>query len=160
MASLPRLAGNDLSTGKPVSWNPQDGVSVVVFLSPFCPCSQSHEAAVKTLAAKYPKVAFWGVSSGTPVKAAEAYFKNRLPFPVLAEPEVEWADSFGALNTPHVFVVSAAGEVVYQGGVDDRRDGNSGEPGRNYLAEVLKDLDQGKTPRVARSRALGCAIRK
>ncbi len=151
------FSGIDLRNGKALSWSAQAGPSVVVFLSPSCPCSRGHESALATLAQQNPRVRFLGVVSGD-APDAPAHFRNgSLPFPVIAEREHAWADAFDALNTPHAFVI-AQGEVVYRGGVDDSRDVERAN--RHYLRDALGDVLAGRKVAKAEARAVGCAIRR
>lgn len=157
--ALPTLSGQDLASGKNVEWIPGREMSVIVFVSPHCPCSLSHESSLVELASRFSKIRFLGVVSGANVKVAEDHFKERrLGFPVIAESGHEWADAFGALNTPHAFVVDRQGVVVFRGGVDNSRDASRAD--RLFLKQALEDLEQSKPIRVAASRPLGCAIRR
>jgi peroxiredoxin len=68
---------------------------------------------------------------------------------------------YGASNTPHIFVVNPAGQLVYQGSVDDNR---SADPAtvngaRNYLAEALDALLDGKPFEVAQTKPYGCSVK-
>lgn len=158
--ALPAMMGPDLATGKLVKWD-SARTSVVVFLSPTCPCSQSHTPELAELSKEYSNVPFIGVVAGAGRSGmdAKAYFQaNRLPFPVIAEPEYKWADAFGALNTPHAFIVDKNGTFLFQGGVDDSRE--AGRAKKHYLSDALEALAQGRPVSVAKARPLGCAIRQ
>ena len=67
------------------------------------------------------------------------------------------ADLYGAITTPHVFVLDRKGILRYRGAVDDvtfrRR-----EATRFYLREAVESLLMGKTPEVGEMPAYGCAI--
>ncbi|MBY0370960.1 thioredoxin family protein [bacterium] len=157
-ASIPSVSGVDITSKKAVAGPVPGKTSVVVFLSPSCPCSRGHEAAIQQLSREFPEVAFLGVASGLSAESA-AYFQERLPFPVVSESGYAWADGFGALNTPHAFVFSADGRQLYQGGVDNRRDGAESPDRVFYLQQVLQDIQAKRPLRVSQTRALGCAIR-
>jgi hypothetical protein len=153
--ALPHLAGTDMRNGQAFYWSAAKH-SVVVFLSPQCPCSVSHEPVLADLARQYPQIPFVGVVSNASAGIDKHY--ATMPFPILQESAHVWADGFGALNTPHVFLVNADGKVVYQGGVDDSRDVARAK--RGYLAEALSEVSQDKPVSVNASRPLGCAIRR
>ncbi len=159
-ASLPSIKGLDLRSGQSVEW--QAGArSVVVFLSPSCPCSRSHEATLAKLAKQYPAFRFLGVVSNRRLNGEIAkphFVKAQLPFPVVLEEGVTTADAFGALNTPHAFVLDEAGNVLFKGGVDDSR--NAGRATQHFLADALQALTEGRPIEVTQARPLGCAIRR
>lgn len=151
------FSGTDLRNGRAVNWIVQTRPGVVVFLSPTCPCSRSHEAALTELAKQHPGVDFLGVVSGDAPESAAHFRAGALPFPVIAEKNHEWADALGALNTPHAFVIHH-GEVVYRGGVDDSRQADRAK--RHYLRDALTDIEAGRAVANAETRAVGCAIRR
>lgn len=151
------LRGTDLRTGQSIEWSASSQPAVVVFLSPQCPCSRSHEPALAQLAKRHPDVAFLGIVSGESTGAAEHFRQAGLPFPVIGESGYDWADAFGALNTPHAFLI-ASGEVVYRGGVDDSRQVERAS--RHYLQEALADVKAGRKVAKSEARAVGCAIRR
>lgn len=69
--------------------------------------------------------------------------------------------AYGAKTTPHMFIISPEGKVVYQGAIDSIRDANPGSIGEatNYVMEALEALDQGKAIPDARTRPYGCSVK-
>jgi peroxiredoxin len=69
----------------------------------------------------------------------------------------EVADSYGAITTPHVFVIDEKGVLRYAGGLDDvslrRR-----APTRNYLSEAVGAVRKGLSPEPSETPPFGCAI--
>jgi len=142
--------------------SPSVKATVVVFLSAKCPCSGSHEQTLKDLSAKFSAKGFQFVAIHSNVDedgalASQHFAKASLPFPVIQDDHAALADQFGALKTPHVFVLKQ-GEIVFQGGVDDSKD--SPKAKEHFLLDALNDLDQGKLPQVKLARALGCIIKR
>lgn len=134
---------------------------VWVFLSSRCPCSNSHIDKIRAAAREFDgkEFEFVGVNSNQDETAAESesYFaKQRLGFRVERDEGVKIADRLGALKTPHVFIESAEGKILYQGGVDDSRDAHS--TGVNYLREALDEIHRSVPVSHPRTRALGCVI--
>ncbi|MFZ4404343.1 MAG: redoxin domain-containing protein [Pseudobdellovibrionaceae bacterium] len=158
--ALQSLEGPDLLKDTPVSLQAQaDKPLVVIFLSAKCPCSDSHVSELKSLAKDYPGFAFVGVHSNADEDSAlsKAYFsKAQLPFPVLKDDQAAIADRYKALKTPHVFVVKADGQLLYQGGVSDSH--RFEKSSRNYLREALRDIQAGQKVKASEERALGCSI--
>jgi hypothetical protein len=158
-----RFAGSDLVTGKPVSLELGTGAkaTVVVFLSARCPCSASHERKLAELYAEFaPRgFQFLGLHSNAdekPELTARHFPESHLPFPVLEDPGAREADRFGALKTPHAFVLGPRGDVLYQGGVDDSHVAQ--ESKRQFLKEALAAIAEGRKPERKEARALGCVI--
>lgn len=157
------IFGIDLSNQKAVVFekNLKARGTILVFLSSRCPCSASHEPLLKDLAKKYSNFNFIGVHSNgdeTVAEAAEHFKKADLGFPVLNDPSSKTADLYGALKTPHAYVFNSAGDLVYDGGVTSSSVGPSAD--KQYLREVLEDLDSNKKPRFNKQRSLGCYIQR
>lgn len=137
--------------------------TVVVFLSSHCPCSASHEASLKDLFKEYSTqgFSFVGVHSNQDesISSATAHFKRaELPFPILQDDGAKLANAFGAIKTPHVYVLSPGGELLFQGGVDDSHVAQ--EASKLYLKTALTQIAQGKHPDPAEVRVVGCVIQR
>lgn len=157
------VSGTDWKSGASIHWNLRDAkiASVIVFLSARCPCSSSHEFSLKEIYQEYSTKGFHfvGIHSNRdePAKLARSHFRESMvPFPVLADRENRLANLFGALKTPHVFVVSPDGQLLYTGGVDNSRDHKKAS--KHFLREALTALSKGKKPTIREARALGCII--
>ena len=77
--------------------------------------------------------------------------------PILADPASAVADAYGAITTPHLFVVQPDGLIIYQGAVDDRSF-RQPEPTVNYLDAAVEALLAGQVPQVSQTPAYGCTI--
>ena len=132
---------------------------VLAFLSAKCPCSHSHLGELKSLAKEFTGFAFVGVHANgdEPLDLSQKYFKEAaLGFPVIRDVEQKLAKEFRALKTPHAFVVSPAGALLFKGGISSSSDFARAE--HRYLREALEDLDQGRAVRNPSARTLGCVI--
>ena len=81
---------------------------------------------------------------------------KRFNFPYLKDEDGSVADQFGAISTPHVFVLDFSRRLVYKGRIDDTRD-----PARasySDLENALRDIFAGTPVRVSETAAFGCAI--
>ncbi len=88
---------------------------------------------------------------------ARAYFKKiGFPFSVLQDENSKLANKFKANRTPHAFLVSSEGKILYSGGITNSKEGNTAV--KNYLREALLDIDNGRNVGIAQSRTLGCEI--
>lgn len=77
--------------------------------------------------------------------------------PVLLDSDQSVADRYGAVTTPHVYVIDRDGVLRYMGAPNDAGFKDP-EPSRNYLAEALRAADRGESPEPAKTDARGCTI--
>lgn len=68
---------------------------------------------------------------------------------------------YGALTTPHMFIINADGNLVYNGAIDSisSYDISDIPKSKNYVAEALDDLLSGKNPKMAKTRPYGCSVK-
>jgi hypothetical protein len=83
------------------------------------------------------------------------------PTAVLLDPTGRIGRLYEARTTPHMFVVDAAGTLVYMGAIDDRPTaGHASVRGaRNYVREALEALAAGRPIAVASTRPYGCSVK-
>ena len=67
------------------------------------------------------------------------------------------ANIYGAMTTPHVFVIDADGILRYAGGLDDVNL-RQRTPTKNYLREAVGAIKQGMNPEPSHTPPFGCAI--
>ena len=140
--------------------------TVVVFVGVECPFANLYTPRLKELAAGLPSgaVCFLFVNSNDHDDlAAMAAFGARhgLPFPHLKDADGRVAEAFGALRTPHAFVLDAGRRVRYRGRVDDQYapgGTNRARPSRHDLAEALREVLAGRPVSVPVTPCGGCLI--
>lgn len=145
---------------------------VITFTCNTCPYAQAYEQRIIKLHNEfapmgYPVIA---INPNNPEKKpGDSYssMKSRAkekdyPFPYLVDENQKTADKYGATRTPHVFLLEKeAGDylVRYIGTIDDSpRD--PGEVEKQYLAAAIKAVDKDKKPDPAKTKAIGCTIKK
>jgi len=69
--------------------------------------------------------------------------------------------AYGAKTTPQMFVVDPAGNVIYQGAIDDRRSANPADAktANNYVRAALNEALAGKPVTVASTTPYGCSVK-
>ncbi len=77
--------------------------------------------------------------------------------PVLWDEHHHLVEAYGAVTTPHFFVLDGQGIVRYQGAYDDVSFRQQ-TPTRFYLPEAVEALRAGRLPEVAQTQPYGCAI--
>ena len=69
--------------------------------------------------------------------------------------------SYGAVTTPHMYIVDKGGKLVYAGGIDDKPTPNKADvaAARNHVLAALSELKAGKAVSVPTSRPYGCSVK-
>ncbi len=153
------VKGEDLFSGQKQELSSKTKGLVLVFLSARCPCSNSHLPLVEKLSHEFPEFQFVAVHSNVdePKDQAQAYFKTQgFTIPVIQDEKNQLADQYKASKTPHVFVLSPDGEILYKGGVTNSADAGGAE--KHYLKAALTELRADQKVSQSETRTLGCAI--
>jgi len=174
-APAPDFALHDLN-GKLVRLADFKGKTVVLeWFNPECPfVKASHtKGSLKGLADKHASDAslVWlAINSGGEGRQGHGVEVNRagvqsfgVEHPVLLDPEGRVGKSYGATNTPHMFVIDAKGTLVYAGAIDNSPDAEGESPSGgalvNYVSQALDELAQGKPVSVPKTKAYGCSVK-
>lgn len=132
---------------------------VIIFLNKDCPCSGSNLEYLSSLTKEFPEFTFIGIHANKDVKQSEAeeFYKDmNLSFEILNDTNLEMANTFNALKTPHVFILDKKGEIIYNGGVTNK---TSPARAKNfYLKDALIDIKNGNNPKLSETKTLGCYI--
>ncbi len=78
-------------------------------------------------------------------------------FPYIYDPTQKMARDYGALVTPHFFVLDQERKVRYIGAMDDNN--NPAKVTKNYLRDAVDALLAGKEPPVTETKARGCTVK-
>ena len=155
------INGIDLRNGKKAIIKTEvDRPLVAFFLSSNCPCSQASFNYLNSIQKKYPSYQFVGINSNktTGTNSAMKYYqKFDINFPVILDKKLVYANDFGALKTPHVFI-RLNNKVVFQGGATNRRAPSKST--KFYLDDALDNLKNNIPIRITKSKTLGCYIRR
>lgn len=144
---------------------------IVVFTCNTCPVSKAYESRVEALnkmyAAKgYPVVAIntndpVASPGDTYVKMQERAKEKNFSFAYLEDPNHVNTKKYGAMRTPHVFVLqktAKGNEVAYIGAIDNDQQLEN-EQRDNYVQNAVNQLLKGEKPTVASTKAIGCTIK-
>lgn len=139
-------------------------VTVVDFWSAECPISRHHDAYLSGFAESYHArgVAFVAIDSNVYEDEAAMLHTiqaHSLTFPVLRDEGNRVADYFGALTTPHLFVLDRAGRLRYRGPINDVTFQNKVAT-INYLEEVVDALLLGEELTIHEREPYGCTINR
>lgn len=141
-------------------------VLIVAFISTGCPTVKANEDRLMALQDKYSKagVGFVAINANNPYLSPPDTFdemsrrarEKQFNFPYLKDADGTVADQFGAISTPHVFVLDATRHLVYKGRIDDKRDPSRATS--SDLENALRDVFAGLPVRVPETNPFGCAI--
>ncbi len=149
------------------SLSENDGkVRVLEWINPDCPFVKRHYAAgtMKRLAETYGErgVVWMAVNSTNSMDAAanaEFHAEKDLPYGILVDQEGTVGRLYGAMTTPHMFVIDADGVVVYAGAIDDDPRGTKAAGAVNYVAEALDAVLAGQQVATAETTPYGCSVK-
>ena len=83
------------------------------------------------------------------------------PTAVLFDPTGVTGKAYGATNTPHMYVVTREGVLVYAGAIDDKPTSRRSDVqgAQNYVRAALGSVAAGQPVKVPVTRAYGCTIK-
>ena len=176
-ASAPRRPAFTLtdSNGKTVSLADFKGKTVVLeWTNHDCPYVRKHYGgnAMQALQKKWTGqgVVWLTVISSPPgsqgyVTAEQANKltadRDAAPSAVLFDPKGDVGRAYGAQTTPHMYVITGDGTLVYMGGIDDKATTRLDDlkTAKNFVDAALGEVTQGKPVSVTTSRPYGCTIK-
>ena len=170
------VAGFSLKSvnGKMVSLNDyRNGRGViVVFTCNHCPFAKRYQDRINELNKKYASKGFpvLAISSNDAVAVPEDSYDNMITrakqkkysFPYLFDESQDVAKAFGAVKTPHAFVLSleptGSFTLKYAGAIDD----NCDEPEKvknKYVESAVNAILENKTIAITETKSIGCGIK-
>jgi hypothetical protein len=83
------------------------------------------------------------------------------PDAVILDPEGKIGRSYAAKTTPHMFIIDAAGTLVYMGGIDSISSANPDDIPRatQYVRVALQEMAAGKPVSSAVTKPYGCSVK-
>jgi peroxiredoxin len=98
----------------------------------------------------------------TPKQADEfTATRHASPTAVLLDPTGAVGKSYGATNTPHMYIIDKTGTLIYAGAIDDRPTTRRGDVqgAQNYVRAALEDVAAGRAVKIPVTRAYGCTVK-
>ncbi len=161
--------------GKQVKLSAFKGKTVVLeWFNPGCPyVKKSHTAGslIDTAKKHTAKGVVWlAINSGAagqqghePKMNAESAKTWAMSHPILRDVDGTVGKTYGATNTPHMFVIDKKGVVAYAGAIDNSPDAERKSPEGgtliNYVDAAVKAVSAGKTVKTAQTKAYGCSVK-
>ncbi len=147
---------------------------VLEWVNPECPFVGKHygsgnmQKLQKTYTAK--GVVWLSIDSSAPGRqgymdaARAAVFvtqRSASPTAFLLDPQGTVGRAYGAKTTPHMFIVSPEGKLVYNGAIDDKPSTDTADiaGARNHVQAALDEAMAGRPVSTASSQPYGCAVK-
>jgi peroxiredoxin len=80
---------------------------------------------------------------------------------LVLDPDGKAGRTYGAKNTPHMFVINPEGKIVYEGAIDSKATPNPSDipNSTNYVKVALDESLAGKTVSNANTKPYGCSVK-
>jgi peroxiredoxin len=80
---------------------------------------------------------------------------------LLLDPEGKAGRTYGAKNTPHMFVINPEGKIIYEGAIDSKPSSNAADiaSSTNYVKVALDESLGGKPVSNANTKPYGCSVK-
>lgn len=87
--------------------------------------------------------------------------RKAAPTAVLLDETGEVGKLYGAKTTPHMFIIDAEGNLVYEGAIDNKPSPRESDikDATNYVQQALDEIKAGKPVSVSTSKAYGCGVK-
>ncbi|MEQ1584877.1 MAG: thioredoxin family protein [Cyclobacteriaceae bacterium] len=138
---------------------------IVIFDCNTCPYSKAYNQRIIDLNEKYAAKGFPVITINANEGSGDSYDemvrianKKKYKFPYLYDESQAIAKTYGATNTPHVFVLNQELKVSYIGSIDDNAR-NAASATKKYVEDAVDALLAGKSVPVSRTKAMGCGIK-
>jgi len=95
----------------------------------------------------------------TPAANKEFTRKYKLPFPILDDRPGRVGRAYGAKTTPHMYIISPRGNILYEGAIDNSPLGRKKEGVINYVDKALAELTASKTVTTPNTKPYGCSVK-
>jgi peroxiredoxin len=156
--------------GKPVKLFDYRGKTVVLeWMNTECPFSMYHYKTTSTmadLATKYKdKGVVWLTINSTSHTSPQANLsfarQNKIQSPILDDRPGKVGRAYGAKTTPHIFIINARGNIVYDGAIDNAPMGKVEGGGEyiNYVDKALSEINSGKAISISKTKSYGCSVK-
>lgn len=156
------LPGTDGETHSLADYEKAD-VLVIAFTCNHCPVANAYEQRFNKLIETYgdKKVKLVAISvSDSEVDSLENMKKRsqekNYKFDYLQDLTQDSARAYGALVTPHVFVLDKGRKIAYMGAFDDSM--NPAQVEKHYVRDAVSALLEGNRPEIQESLQFGCGI--
>lgn len=140
----------------------------LIFTCNHCPYAQAYEDRIRAIVDEFSDhVGFFGINSNDDTNYPEDSFENMkkrakersFNFLYLRDATQEIARAYGAICTPHVFLIDQdTRKILYIGGIDDNWQ-HPDKASKHYLWDAIFCALSGKEIKEKTTPAIGCSIK-
>lgn len=154
--------------GKTISLSDYKGKIVVLewfnYECPFVLRHYGNKSTMIGLANKYSDrnviwLAINSTSHATPQANLQFAQQRSLPYTILDDRSGKVGRAYGALTTPHMYVIDTRGSIAYQGAIDNNESGRKTQGVINYVDKALTELTAGKKVSKTDTMPYGCTVK-
>lgn len=140
-------------------------IIMIHFWSATCPFVLRYEEQLQSLTEDYQKqgIVVLAINSNSNEKLEEikkVAEARKVNYPILLDPGNKVADQFGAITTPHVFILDKEGKLIYEGAVDDQGWSEDNVAKKFYVKEALDQALKGDPVSVSKTKSVGCTVKR
>ncbi len=157
-------------THKLSDYTRQGKTVVLEWFNPDCPFVKLHHEKQTTVADLYKSfnsknvviLSINSTNSGNASFGKDAAAKKnwKIEWPILIDADGKVGHLYGAMTTPHMFVIDKDGKLRYSGAMDnDKENTKKGKDKVNYVREALDSILAGKTVAHAETKPYGCSVK-
>lgn len=145
-------------------------IRVLEWFNPGCPyVKYAHgEGPLRDQAKRVTEdgVVWMAINSGAPGKQGHGIDVNKaaveewsMGHPVLVDEDGAVGRAYGAITTPHMYVIDAEGTLVYRGAIDNAPFGRGTGTVKNFVDLALSAVKAGKPVETADTKPYGCSVK-
>ena len=132
---------------------------------PFSRYSYEEAQALSELSAKYADrpvavLSINSTASANPEKTKQIAQANDLAYPILDDRSGRVGRAYGAIATPHIFIIDTEGNIAYNGALDNAPMGKPDSAEKiNYAENALQQLLAGEQISTPKTKPYGCSVK-
>ncbi len=140
-------------------------VLMLVFWSANCPYVVRYDPRINKIAEDYKNkgVKVVGIDSNQNESLEEikkSIQERNVQYPILVDPGNLIANQYGAITTPHVFIIDKSGLLVYSGSVDDQGWSDKNPISQQYARAALDATITDEVMEIWETKPFGCTIKR
>ena len=134
---------------------------IVIFTCNNCPYAKAYQRRIAELHNAYAQKGFPVIAINTS-DSKEAIVKRakeqNYPYDYLHDETQEVSKAYGALKTPHVYILKKDRTVAYIGAIDNNyKDADAAD--KKYVRDAVESLLANKEIKITSTKAIGCTIK-
>lgn len=160
-AKITSISGQSLQNKQDVSYQINEFKKdvVIIFLSKDCPCSKGNLSYINELSKNYPNFKFIGIHAkkDSTIEQLRDYLADKkINFEMINDNDMKMTNAFGALKTPHAFILNQQGEIIYNGGITNTTFPENAKT--FYLKNTLNEITNNQPISKSETKTFGCFI--